>query len=59
VSYHFHTHGQKYGSNRLYTEAAKRYFEQHRRSAAADPKGLISLPLGVFDWTSRIVTFFG
>jgi hypothetical protein len=59
VSYHFHTHGQRYGSIRLYTEAAKRYFEQHGRSAVADPKGLIRLPMGVFDRVGRIVTFFG
>jgi hypothetical protein len=59
VSYHFHTHGQKYGSIRLYTEAARRYFEQNGKSAAADPKGLIRLPLGVFDRAGRIITFFG
>lgn len=59
VSYHFHTHGQKYGSIRLYTDAAKRYFEQHGRGAVADAKGLIRLPLGVFDRAGRIVTYFG
>ena len=59
VSYHFHTHGQKYGNIRVYTEAAKRYFDQQRRVAVADPKGLIRLPLGVFDRAGRIITFFG
>ena len=59
VSYHFHTHGQKYGSIRMYTEAAKRYFEQHRQSAVPDPKGLVRLPLGTFDRAGRVLTFFG
>jgi hypothetical protein len=59
VSYHFHTHGQKYGSIRLYTEAAKRYFEQSGRRGVADPNGLIRLALGVFDRAGRIITFFG
>jgi hypothetical protein len=59
VSYHFHAHGQKYGNIRLYTEAAKRYFEQNRRSAVPDAKGLMRLPLGIFDRFGRILTFFG
>ncbi len=59
VSYHFHTHGQRYGNIRFYTEAARRYFEQHGRGAVADSKGLIRLPQGVFDRAGRIVTFFG
>jgi len=59
VSYHFHTHGQKYGTIRMYTDAAKRYFEQHGRAAAPDAKGLIRLPLGTFDRAGRILTFFG
>jgi hypothetical protein len=59
VSYHFHKHGQKYGNVRLYTDAAKRYFEQHRRNAVPDAKGLIRLPLGTFDHAGRILTFFG
>lgn len=59
VSYHFHRHGQKYGSIRAYTEAAKRYFDQNKRGAAPDSTGLIRLPSGVFDRTGRIVTFFG
>lgn len=59
VSYHFHMHGQKYGNIRTYTEAAKRYFEQHRGSAVPDPKGLVRLPLGIFDRAGRILTFFG
>jgi hypothetical protein len=59
VSYHFHAHGQHYGSIRLYTDAAKRYFEQHGRGVKPDAKGLIKLPSGVFDSVGRIVTFFG
>ena len=46
-------------ANRFYTEAARRYFEQHGRGAVADSKGLIRLPQGVFDRAGRIVTFFG
>jgi hypothetical protein len=59
VSYHFHKHGQKYGNIRMYTEAAKRYFEQHRQGAVHDPKGLIRLSLGIFDRVGRILSFFG
>ena|ERR1035438_1426473 len=59
VSYHFHTHGQLYGDIRFYTEAAKRYFERHRLGAVADGKGLIRLPLGIFDRAGRIVSFYG
>jgi len=59
VSYHFHAHGQKYGSIRFYTEAAKRYFVQNGRRGVADPKGVIRLELGVFDRAGRIITFFG
>ena len=59
VSYHFHTHGQKYGSIRAYTSAATLYFGQHKGQALPNSKGLISLPLGIFDRTGRIVTFFG
>jgi hypothetical protein len=59
VSYHFHTHGQKYGNIRSYTEAAKRYFDTHGRGVTPDAKGLIRLPNGVFDRNGRIITFFG
>lgn len=59
VSYHFHEHGQKYGNIRLYTDAAKRYFEQQGRTAVPDAKGLIRLALGTFDHAGRILTFFG
>jgi hypothetical protein len=59
VSYHFHAHGQKYGSIRFYTEAAKRYFAQNGRRGVADPKGVIRLELGAFDRVGRIITFFG
>jgi len=58
VSYHFHTHGQKYGSIRLYTLAAKRYFLQHRGNAVANSRGLLTLPKGTFHRDGRIVTFF-
>jgi hypothetical protein len=59
ASYHFHAHGQKYGTIRVYTEAAKRYFELHGNGMAPGQNGLIRLPKGVFDREGRIVTFFG
>lgn len=59
VSCQFQMHGQKYGNIRVYTEAAKRYLDQHKGNAVPNAKGLIKLPLGVFDRTGRIVTFFG
>ena len=59
VSYNFHTHGQKYGTIRLYTQAAKQYFKQNGKGIAPDAKGLIQLPLGIFDEEGRIITFFG
>jgi hypothetical protein len=59
VSYHFHTHGQKYGSIRFYTNAATRYFEEHGQGVAPDSEGLIRLTFGVFDSMGRIITFFG
>jgi hypothetical protein len=59
VSYHFNTHGGGYGSVRLYTAAAKRYFEQCKGAAAPGPEGLIKLPRGIFDRAGRIVTFYG
>ncbi len=59
VSYHFHSHGQKYGNIRAYTQAAKLHFSAHGHSAKPDAKGLIKLPQGVFDRIGRIITFFG
>jgi hypothetical protein len=59
VSYHFHTHGQKHGNIRQYTEAARRYFEQNKKKASADAKGIIRLPMGNFDRDGRIITFWG
>ncbi|MCP5117087.1 MAG: hypothetical protein GY953_40195 [bacterium] len=59
VSYHFHKHGQKYGNIRLYTQAARRHFIQHRQHAVADQQGLLKLPEGRFEPDGRIVTYFG
>lgn len=59
VSYHFHKHGQKYGNIRLFTEAARRYFQQNHTRSAPDGGGLYRLPHGVFDRYGRIVTFYG
>lgn len=59
VAYHFHTHGQKYGSILLYTRAAREYFEHHRQEAVAGPQGLLKLPCGLFEVDGRIVTYAG
>jgi hypothetical protein len=58
VAYHFHTHGQKYGTILAYTQAAKQYFDQHRQSAVID-QGLIKLPSGIYESDGRIVTYTG
>jgi hypothetical protein len=54
VSYHYHTHGQKYANIRLYTLAAKRYFLKHQgevgtalRKESISPESW-SEPTGVF-----------
>jgi hypothetical protein len=59
VSYHFHRHGQKYGSIRLYTEAALRYFELESGRTTPDEHGLIKFKSGILDAQGRIVSFFG
>ena len=60
VSYHFHTHGQKYGSIYAMTRAARQYFEQHRQEGADNGQGLLRLPDGsLFESDGRIVTFVG
>ena len=41
VSYHFHKHGQKFGSIKAYTLAAKKYFEANRVKAKPDDSGVI------------------
>jgi hypothetical protein len=60
VSYHFHAHGQKYGSIRLMTQLAKQFFEQQRQQAVDNGYGLLKLPDGsLFERDGRIVTYVG
>ena len=59
VSYHFHKHGQKYGSITLMTQEAKRYFDQHLRDAV-DYQGMLRMPNGsLYETDGRIITFVG
>jgi hypothetical protein len=60
VSYHFHKHGEKYGSIRLMTDQAKQYFEQHRQEASLTEEGLLRFPdNSLFTLDGRIVTYVG
>jgi hypothetical protein len=59
ISYHFHTHGQKYGSIHIYTQEAKRYFEKHRQDAVLGVQGVLKLPKGTFEPDGRIITYVG
>jgi hypothetical protein len=59
VSYHFYKHGQKYRTVRLMTEAALRFFREHRQEASVRQRdGLLQFPDGsLFEVDGRIVTF--
>ena len=60
VSYHFHTHGHKYGSIRFMTQHAQQYFEQNRQQAVDNAYGLLRFPDGsLFESDGRIVTYVG
>jgi hypothetical protein len=60
ASYHYNKHGSKYGSIRLMTQQAKRYFQQHRHQATPNGFGLLKLPNGsLYETDGRIVTFVG
>jgi len=60
VSYHFHKHGQTYGSIRVMTHKAMQYFEEHRNEAVDCGNGLLRFPDGsLFERDGRIVTYVG
>ena len=61
ISYHFHKHGQKYGTIRKMTDEALHYFSQHRGQAQPRKSdGLLALPNGsLYEPGGRIVTFVG
>jgi hypothetical protein len=58
VSYHFHKHGQRFGSITRMTEEATRYYKYNRHLAKPANGGLLKLPNGsVYEIDGRIVTF--
>jgi hypothetical protein len=61
VSYHFHKHGQKFGTIRRLTEEAQRLFRERRHEATVrEADGLLRFPDGsLFEPDGRIVTFVG
>jgi hypothetical protein len=61
LSYHFHKHGQKYGTIQSMTDEALRYFHGHRNEATIrETDGLLVFPNGsLFEQNGRIVTFVG
>jgi hypothetical protein len=60
VAYHFHKHGQRYGTVARMTEAALRAYREHQREKVRRADGLWKLPDGsLFEPDGRIVTFVG
>jgi hypothetical protein len=60
ISYHFHKHGQKFGTIAAMTLAAQQYFRAHRSAAKFTPEGLLQFPDGsLFMIDGRIITFIG
>lgn len=61
ISYHFHKHGQKYGTIQRMTDEAIRYFQAHRPEAIVrKTDGLLLFPNGsLYELDGRIVTFVG
>jgi hypothetical protein len=59
LSYHFHTHGQKYVTIQAFTQAALNHFLTARSQAVLTPEGLLKLPQGLYTQQGKIVTFFG
>lgn len=61
ISYHFHKHGQKYGTIQRMTDEAARYYREHRGEAKLrKTDGLLVFPNGsIFEISGRIVTFVG
>ncbi|WP_169977473.1 hypothetical protein [Tautonia rosea] len=61
ISYHFHKHGQKYGTIQKMTDEAFNYLSLHRSEAKLRTSdGLLVLPNGsLYEPGGRIVTFVG
>jgi hypothetical protein len=61
ISYHFHKHGQKFGTIEKMTEEAQRLFRDRRSEARVrKTDGLLQFPGGsLFEINGRIVTFVG
>jgi hypothetical protein len=59
ISYHFHKHGQKYGTVWSMTEAALRNYREHwMEGSLRQTDGLLRLPDGsLYEQDGRIVTF--
>jgi hypothetical protein len=61
ISYHFHKHGQKYGTIQRMTDEATRYFRENRNQARVrKTDGLLSFANGsLYEPGGKIVTFTG
>lgn len=59
ISYHFHEHGQKYGTVLIFTREGVRYWEENRANAVSFQDNLLKLPRGIYEPDGRIVSFFG
>jgi hypothetical protein len=61
ISYHFHKHGQKFGTIKQMTDEALRLFRERRAEARIrETDGLLRFPDGsLFEVDGRIVTFVG
>jgi hypothetical protein len=61
ISYHFHKHGQKYGTIQKMTDEALRYFREHQSQAhVRTTDGLLLMPNGsLYESIGKIVTFVG
>lgn len=59
ISYHFHKHGQTFGTILVFTREAKRYFEENRANAVSGEGNLLKLPRGIYEADGRVVSYFG
>ena len=60
ASYHFHKHGQKYGTIQAMTTAAVQNFNTNRHSATKTQEGLLKTPDGsLYEPSGKIITFVG
>jgi hypothetical protein len=61
ISYHFHKHGQRFGTIQKMTDEAIAYFRTNRsRARLRNSDGLLVLPNGsLYEQSGQIVTFVG